>query len=224
MIYIVSHIPLSEDKYNNPDYKILPVGQTYTSHGEDNINNLNLYINELTGFYYLWKNCNDEYIGINHYRRIFVDNSGKWISINDAKDIIDYRGFDIICTPLYKEYISLENTLTMQHKVDERVLKKYLNILYTREHGLQNYFHNTVEFNPKNMLICKKDIFDRYCSWLFPLILPIVDIFIHEDVNNTIEKRLLGFIFERLLTYWISKEYLHKYSLEVHQLSTDMYK
>ena len=37
----------------------------------DNISSKNSYYCELTGLYWVWKNCSDDYKGIVHYRRFF---------------------------------------------------------------------------------------------------------------------------------------------------------
>ena len=40
----------------------------------DNISEKNTNYCELTGMYWLWKNCNCDIIGICHYRRFFCEN------------------------------------------------------------------------------------------------------------------------------------------------------
>ena len=55
--------------------KFLELGDSYTKffideqHNGDNIDNRNPYYCELTGLYYLWKHCDDEIVGLEHYRR-----------------------------------------------------------------------------------------------------------------------------------------------------------
>ena len=85
MIYIIKH-----RAYNNPvpeGYVELGIGDLFEHKDEDNINDLNLYVNEVEGLYYMWKHCNDDIIGLNHYRRIFVNN-GDYLKLEDAEKIL----------------------------------------------------------------------------------------------------------------------------------------
>uniref|UniRef100_UPI001F4FC212 DUF4422 domain-containing protein n=1 Tax=Rosenbergiella metrosideri TaxID=2921185 RepID=UPI001F4FC212 len=53
-----------------------------------------------------------------------------------------------------------------------------------------------------NMFIMKSSIFDEYCSWVFPIILEL-----HSRIDTTpydaYQKRVIGFLAERLFNVWI---------------------
>lgn len=130
----------------------------------DNISMKNPMYCELTAQYWAWKNIhNTEYIGFCHYRRYF-----EYRLINNLPQI--FRHHDIIliknvlsCTVENDliRYVSWEDVtiflkiLKKNHPEYEALTLKYLfgNILYTY-----------------NMMICKKELFDQYAEWIFPLL------------------------------------------------------
>ena len=68
--------------------------------GEDNISVLNPYFSELTGMYWVWKQCRDTaYVGICHYRRFPVVRDGaaeRLLTEKDCERIL--REYDLITT------------------------------------------------------------------------------------------------------------------------------
>ena len=62
-------------------------------------------------------------------------------------------------------------------------------------------------FNPHNMFICKTEILKNYYDIIFPWLEKCENIF---DFNNSNEyglKRIYGFLAERFLSYWFTKNY-----------------
>jgi len=54
---------------------------------------------------------------------------------------------------------------------------------------------------------------NKYCEWLFPLIIPITEQFIKEDASIVVNKRMIGHLVERLFSYWIYKNKLNCYRM-----------
>lgn len=208
MIYINKH-----KEYHNPipeDYAELYGGNLFKDTESDNINYLNPYINEATGLYYLWKNKNDEYIGLCHYKMFFKYNDDI-LSLKDAKEIL--KDHDIIirhdmpfCITLYEQLkIMVENT---------PYLDKWLNEYYKKIPDFKDFLQRK-SFNNSEMFVCKKELIDKYCEWLFPIVIPIAEKFVQTDKDKVFNTRLIGHILERLFAYWIWKNNLKTYRMDV---------
>ena len=80
-IYVVTHKDVKLDPAVLPEgYKIIHAGHAIAKKefgylGDDtgeNISRLNLYLNEITALYWMWKNTSHSIIGLCHYRRFFT--------------------------------------------------------------------------------------------------------------------------------------------------------
>lgn len=203
MIYRICH---RKCKTNNPDgYKNLYVGNAYNCENKDNINELNAFLNEATGIYYLWKNCNDKIIGQIQYRK-HLDNDGI-LKYSDIEKLL--KKYDIITTTPYIVgngiYLNLRGEIGTP--INQRTLDKYYKLLCEIEPSLEEYL-NTCYFNPGDMFITTKELYNKYCEWVFPIMIPLTKRFIKEDMEANNKNRFMAYIFERLLTYWINKNNL----------------
>lgn len=172
----------------------------------DNISDKNLVFNELTTVYWAWKNYdkigNPDYIGLNHYRRIF-----------EPSLIKDYSDYDmIIWESILPGQIcgnkTMKEQFNMWHKqntIDK--LYRYIDTYNISYSFIKSYFDKK-EFYPKNMFIMKKEIFFKYCEMLFPFIIDL-----SEKINMNEYDRECSFISERIssIIYSIfSKKYITK--------------
>ena len=164
---------------------------------------------KLTGLYWIWKNCNADIVGLVHYRRYFVK-SFFTTNIEKAitkKDIIKYlQKYDVI---LPKPYWTYKKTVEEQYSADHNIedYKKLRNIIEknTPEYldafdkiSKRRYFYNF------NMFIMDKKLFNEYAKWVFFILEELekqVDISNYNDYN----KRIYGFLSERLFNVWIEK-------------------
>lgn len=212
MIYIATHKQISIAVPDN--YAILQVGAEgkpdfgyLRDNTGDSISNKNINFCELTGLYWIWKNRSDEYKGLVHYRRFF----GKSNLSSKPEDIYSYRQLvtflnktDIVVPYIEyfhrnaKEEIQISCCTPEIWAVFERVFKS----VYPDYSAVfdEYFFHNkSVLFN---MMFCTRELFDAYAEWLFTLLFKLekaVDL----DGCSDYQKRLYGFLSERLLNIWI---------------------
>lgn len=198
MIYVIKH-----KDYNCPipeGYKILEVGPLFKDFQTDNINDLNPYINELTGLYWIWKNTKDDFVGLCHYRRYFAE--GDKILLHDrAEEIL--KGHEILTTKAVTFDRSLYEILVIDSGGQEG-FEKYRDMFFDAVPGFESYLKNTNTVNPRNMFFCRKELIDKYCEWLFPVVIPIAERFrAAEPRKNNNQDRLIGYFAERLMSFWI---------------------
>ena len=212
MIYVVKH--KEDEKKYPPGYKELKVGKISDHLLEDNIEHLNPFINELTGLYYIWKNTKDDIVGLCHYRRVFVED-GKPLSWEMVVE--KANSCDIVVSRSTTFQKPIRENLRDHFCVTKDVFDKYYNIITSREPGLREFWETDV-FHPNNIFIARREIADGYCKWLFPLIVPIAEQFSWENNNgDAVHTRMVGYMSERLLSYYILKNGLYYEGCEVGQ-------
>ena len=169
----------------------------------DNISHLNRTLNELTSMYWAWKNYdklgNPDYIGFMHYRRHLNFNIDKKYKENEwgliDNNIIDENYIDNyhLKADYIKELVGKYDILVAnkwnvnngKFKNNYDVYKKnhkveyYDKALSLLEKKYPNYKKYIKDFNSSkygyytNIFIMKKEIFFRYCEWLFDIILKL---------------------------------------------------
>lgn len=192
----------------------------------DNISAKNPNYCELTALYWAWKNIRTihpdiQYIGLNHYRRYFAFNETRSTGNAISKDVQSIESYKLDIPKLKKwltqgkiiippkaylkssvassyEHAHFSEDLRVVHNVVKKIYPDYLddfNILFL----CKNFFYDC------NMFIMPIAEFENYCEWLFNILFAVekeVDI---RNYNNY-QKRIFGFLSERLFTLWI----LHK--------------
>lgn len=217
MIYIATH-----KKFNVPNlngYCALQVGaEEKEKYGylRDNIGNhisgKNANYCELTGLYWIWKNTDDSYKGLVHYRRYFGRNNLS----NKISDICSYeyllnclKSVDIVLP--YVEYFKQNaKEEILLHCCTEEIFDKLRQIIETKYPDyIETYdrYFNENKASLFNMLFCKREIFDAYCEWLFSILF-VLEKQVDLAKLNTYQQRLYGFLSERLLNVWVIKNKL----------------
>ncbi len=181
----------------------------------DNISHKNPNYCELTGLYWAWKNMTDyDFVGLAHYRRYFD------FSKNASKiDYVRHISVDDFCK-LQKTWqnpadalgdydIILPNPWYMNESVSECYIKAHLPEEYhllgrilLKNHpeykeSIRKFWCMDNRWIAYNMFFTRKEIFEDYCQWLFPM-LEELERYI-KVVDYPFQKRTYGFMGEILL-------------------------
>ena len=174
----------------------------------DNISIKNPNFCELTATYWILKNDNSDIVGLTHYRRYFFKNvfSNKFKNILSKEDILKILNkYDIIVPKKLKFGITVKEQFERNHNLEdlikckEIIEKKYPDYIQSFDE-----FLNRDSMYTYNMFISSKEIFNEYYNWLFDILFEvekIIDISNYTDYN----KRLYGFLSERLFNVWLEK-------------------
>ncbi len=162
----------------------------------DNISAKNSGFCELTGLYWAWKNLPAETIGLCHYRRYFKASPEHIESLLTTVDCILPKQRNYFIETTYSQYAHAH------HAAD---LDMARTIIAERHSGYLAAFDETMKSTKGhrfNMLIMKRVLLDRYCSWLFDILFELerrLDV----STYSKYDRRVFGFVGERLLDAWI---------------------
>lgn len=175
-VFVACHKPT--EVYTDDVYTPIHVGRGISRYKEemkemigddtgDNISEKNPYYSEMTAQYWAWKNYHDsEYIGFCHYRRYFNDKITQ-------DNIDDYfaDGTDVIVVgPCLRRYSRWEFFKTFVCSEDLAIMQKVILKLYPEYYKtMSQYAFDFIDF-PLNMLICRREVFDKYAKWIFSVL------------------------------------------------------
>lgn len=211
MIYIAAHksftpptldgyVPLQVGASNNED-----LGFTRDNTG-DNISYKNKTYCELTGAYWIWKNTQDNYKGLVHYRRYFNCSLSmkNIITHQDVNKILNK--YDAILPFEMKLKCSVEENYINNCGFDKDI-ELTRNIIRDKYNDYLDTFDDLWADNKLrlfNMIIAKSNVYDDYCKWLFEILSELekmTDLSSYDDY----QKRIYGFLGERLLNVYFRK-------------------
>lgn len=188
-------------------------------HEGDNIDYKNPYYCEITALYYLWKNCTDDIVGLEHYRRYFINKSGPLLSENDINMILSNH--DII---MYK-YTGTNAYNDMSHTGKLFDLNA---ILYTVKEFYGDDMYDFFKAKCKasyvyegNMFVAKKVLIDEYCQWLFEM-LSIYDAFFEMKAIQR-KPRIDGYLAEYMFGPWMEYHNKKIYNCQRQTYSRDLH-
>lgn len=217
-VYIITH-----KKFICPDiniYKPLKVGNNNADFGyiddstQDNISKKNPNYCELTGLYWIWKNdIESDVVGICHYRRYFT--KGKILksvkrNFLTEKDIKKYLKYNDIILPKLEIYKESAYEQYCQNSGFSKDLDAVRKIIEKKFPDYVKSYDDVMKKNKMfqyNMMICDKKTYNEYCEWLFSILFELEKKVDLAQYNNY-QKRIYGFLGERLLNVWVYKNNL----------------
>lgn len=176
-----------------------------------NISTKNSTFCELTGLYWAWKNLDADIIGLCHYRRYFTERK-LWKEKTDrllkANDIALLLGKSDLILPEKRHYWieTRKNQYAHAHHIEDLICtgqalrEKYPELLPEWEKMLASRSGHIC-----NMFIMKKELLNDYCCWLFDILFTVES---RLDISGYSEKdrRVYGYLGERLLDVWIASK------------------
>lgn len=196
----------------------------------DNISSKNRSFCELTAIYWAWKNIKKiypelQYIGLNHYRRFFSFDETRLTASGIPKDVKNISQYKLDKSKIESWLLSNKVITTPKAHLKTSVASGYEHAHYSSDlrivHDIvRDIFPETLQafndvflgcnyFYDCNMFIMPWNEFDKYCEWLFAILFEAEK---RIDINNydTYQKRIFGFLAERLWTVWVKQR---QYSL-----------
>ncbi|EFH3397594.1 DUF4422 domain-containing protein [Escherichia coli] len=175
----------------------------------DNIAHLNSSFCELTAAYWIWKNSQEDIVGLAHYRRYFASSTsnlmvkGKRIASPEEMmnllqnaDILVAKPRNYYITSIKSHYIHAHHESDYTQLRDEiaRQQPDYLSDFDDVMGGTKISLYN--------MFVCKKALIDEYFAWLFPLLFALEQKIAYQNYD-AYQKRVFGFMAERLFNVWL---------------------
>lgn len=177
---------------------------SYRDDEGDNISEKNPNYCELTAMYWAWKNLNVDYIGLVHYRRLFMSqvNTSEVVNQDELESLFDKvevilpqkRNYYIETTfSHYKNNHNIKDLMEVRNIIEEKYPNDLSSFDKVMKHRKSHRF---------NMLLMKKQRYSEYSEWLFDILFELekrIDISDYDSYQS----RIYGFISERLLDVWL---------------------
>ena len=173
----------------------------------DNISKKNDTFCELTCLYWAWKNLDADAIGLCHYRRYFAGSrlgskQHRILTLQKAEKILS----EVPAILPEKRHYFIETSYSQfahaHHETDLIALRSLLQEQYPSYVFSFDKVMKKTSGHRFNMFIMQRPLFDTYCTWLFDILLKL-EATLDLTGYSTYDKRVYGFLGERLLDVWI---------------------
>ena len=203
-----------------------------------NISEKNPQYSELTGQYWMWKNTQEDYVGLCHYRRMFNflqdDYRDQGTPVQSSPTIIPYLTsstqreridhilgvYDAIITKDYDLGMPISTQyLAYCENMPWHLFKQILSLKYPNAGDALNYFDVQVYAPMCCMFVMRRDLFNAYCNDLFQ----VMDL-CHKHFGAPFSpwnNRYPAFIGERFYGFWFHINRIPTYRAQVHQINLE---
>lgn len=174
-----------------------------------NISSRNRTYCELTGLYWAWNNLEADAVGLCHYRRYFAGRAwgcrrARMVTEKQVRRILRTR--DVILPRKRRYWIetNFSQYAHAHHREDLDTTRQILAESYPDYLPAYDAYMKKTGGHRFNMLIMKRPILEAYCQWLFDVLFQLearLDISQYDAAN----RRVFGYVGERLLDVWIEK-------------------
>jgi len=177
----------------------------------DNISTKNGSYSELTGLYWLWKNCNADYKGLVHYRRLLGTNESarrhakdpyeRLVQRDELLRLLGQRDVVLACRrnyyieSIYSHYAHTFDSgqFDTMRQILQETTPEYVPAWDTLMKSTGAHIYN--------MFVMPSGLFDEYCGWMFDKIDRLVDKI--GPMEDAFQARYPGRVSERLLDPWL---------------------
>ncbi|MBB1063534.1 DUF4422 domain-containing protein [Limosilactobacillus fastidiosus] len=222
-MYVITH---KHFNYNNLPISYVPllVGADFNPNPDnflqdnsgENISSRNPSFCELTGLYWMWKNSGEKNLGLSHYRRYFSkfnNNSELFITtlfsgnvspvpVKKLDSYLDDFDWVVVKPQVGGKGNLWEQFAHFHHEKDMKAVRNVIEELSPEYLSSFDYVMDQSSASFFNMFYTSKKELDKYASWLFPILFKVEKII---DISNydSYQKRLFGFLGERLFNVWL---------------------
>lgn len=163
----------------------------------DEISRKNAGFCELTGLYWAWRNLDADAIGLCHYRRYFKASPERIATLLETVDCILPKPRNYFIETTYSQYAHAHNAIDLD-TTREILAEHHPECLAAFDETMAS-----TKGHRFNLLVMKRPLLDRYCAWLFEILFELER---RLDVSSysTNDRRVFGFVGERLLDVWLT--------------------
>ena len=224
MIYVITHKAFDDSIVPQEGYRILHVGENEnckSSYLRDDLGNNISFKNtswcELTGLYWIWKNgleALDENVGLVHYRRYFttsIENESYKV-LGRLPQPLSYQAIrnmnidshSILLPKSEKMIYFIEEAYAINHRIqDSRTTRDAIRSIFPQYAQSFDSVMRQKFFYGYNMMVCQRRMLNAYCEWLFPILEYVEQHTNLNEIEDSYQKRIFGFISERLIQVWV---------------------